>query len=70
MSSLLSNLIKFFARGGEVLIMRAGQPVASLKKDRVPGSAKDLFVVPDDFNDPLPPEIQRYFDGEDDDTFW
>jgi hypothetical protein len=39
--------------------------MARLKKERVPGSAKGLFVVPDDFNDPLPPEIQRYFDGED-----
>jgi antitoxin (DNA-binding transcriptional repressor) of toxin-antitoxin stability system len=50
-----------------VLVTRAGQPVARLKNERVPGSAKGLFVVPDNFNDPLPPEIQGYFDGEDDD---
>ena len=70
MSSLLSNLIKLLGRGGEVVITRGGQPVARLNKERVPGSAKGLFVVPDNFNDPLPSEIQRYFDGEDDDTFW
>ena len=23
--------------------------------------------ISDDFNDPLPPELQRYFDGEDED---
>ena len=40
---------------------------APLLKDRVPGDAKGLFVVPDDFDDPLPPELQRYFDGEGDD---
>jgi antitoxin (DNA-binding transcriptional repressor) of toxin-antitoxin stability system len=66
-SRLLSYLIGVFARGGEVLVTRDGQPVARLKKERVPGDAKGLFVVPDNFNDPLPPELQRYFDGEDDD---
>ena len=28
------------------------------------GLAKGEFVVPDDFDDPLPEEIQRLFDGE------
>jgi hypothetical protein len=67
MSDVLSILIKVFTRSEEVLITRAEQPVARLKKKRVPGDAKGLFVVPDNFNDPLPPEIQRYFDGQDDD---
>jgi prevent-host-death family protein len=69
-----SKLLRRVARGEEVVIARAGQPVARLApieapvlKDRVPGDAKGLFVVPDDFDDPLPPELQRYFDGEGDD---
>jgi len=69
-SSLLSKLIQLYARGEEVVITIAGRPVARPKKERVPGDARGLFVVPEDFNDPLPPEIQRYFEGEDDDSFW
>jgi prevent-host-death family protein len=67
-----SKLLRRVARGEEVVIARAGRPVARLSpinvplKERVPGDAKGLFVVPDDFNDPLPPEIQRYFEGEED----
>jgi prevent-host-death family protein len=67
-----SKLLRRVARGEEVVIARAGRPVARLSpisaplKERVPGSAKGLFVVPDNFNDPLPPEIQRYFEGEED----
>ena len=30
------------------------------------GLAEGQFVVPDDFDDPLPPEIQRYFEGYED----
>jgi prevent-host-death family protein len=68
-----SKLLRRVARGEEVLIARAGHPVAHLspikiplKARRVPGSAEGLFVVPANFNDPLPPEIQRYFEGEED----
>lgn len=67
-----SKLLRRVARGEEVIIARAGQPVARLspinapRKPRVPGDAKGLFTVPDNFNDPLPPEIQRYFEGEED----
>jgi prevent-host-death family protein len=67
-----SKLLRRVARGEEVVIARAGKPVARLSpikappKERVPGDAKGLFVVPADFNDPLPPEIQRYFEGEED----
>jgi len=67
-----SKLLRRVARGEEVVIARAGHPVARLSpikpplKERVPGDAKGLFVVPDNFDDPLPPEIQRYFEGEED----
>jgi hypothetical protein len=31
---------------------------------RILGSAKGEFTVPDDFNDPLPKEIEEIFYGE------
>ena len=61
--------------GESLLITQAGQPVAEInpvKSDegnevpltpRPSGLAEGQFVVPDDFDDPLPPEIQRYFEG-------
>ena len=55
----LAKLIQDVARGSEVVITRDGQAVARLvppakaSPDRVPGSAKGLFVVPDDFDAPL-----------------
>jgi prevent-host-death family protein len=67
-----SKLLRRVARGEEVVIARAGQPVARLspikapRRERVPGSAKGLVTIPDNFDDPLPPEIQKYFEGEGD----
>ena len=67
-----SKLLRRVARGEEVVIARAGQPIARLspiapqRKPRVPGSAKGLVVIPDDFDDPLPEEIQKYFEGRGD----
>lgn len=64
----LSRLLERVARGEEVIIAKAGKPVARLVRvtsDRPRfklGSAKGEFVVPDDFNDPLAKEI--------DDLFW
>jgi len=62
-----SKLLERVALGEEVIIAKAGKPVAKL----VPaisgrskfkfGSAKGKFVVPDDFNDPLPKEIEDLF---------
>lgn len=62
-----SRLLERVAAGEEVIIAKAGKPVAKL----VPiestrphfklGSAKGEFVVPDDFNDPLPKEIEDLF---------
>lgn len=67
----LSKLVKQAWEGYEVIIMRGGKPVAQLKPynrgPRVLGQARGKIWVSDDFDDPLPPEIQRYFDGEDDD---
>jgi prevent-host-death family protein len=63
----LSKLLERVALGEEVVIAKAGKPVAKLVPiDRTRpkfqfGSAKGQFVVPDDFNDPLPKEIEDLF---------
>jgi len=63
----LSKLLQRVALGEEVIIAKAGKPVARLvaiKKrggKRVLGQAKGEFTVPDDFDDPLPPEIEESF---------
>ena len=62
----LSKLLDRVALGEEVVIAKAGTPVAKLipvtskAKKRVLGTAKGDFVVPEDFNDP-DPEIERMF---------
>jgi prevent-host-death family protein len=56
----LSKLLERVALGEEVIIAKAGKPVARLvavKQKRAPrplGTAKGEFAVPHDFNDPWP----------------
>jgi prevent-host-death family protein len=63
----LSKLLERVALGEEIVIAKAGKPVAKLVAilSQRPhfqfGSAKGEFVVPDDFNDPLPKEIEDLF---------
>ncbi len=62
----LSRLLDSVERGEEVVIMRSNVPVARLVASRPPkrrklGWARGEFVVPDDFNDPLPKEIEDAF---------
>lgn len=63
----LSKLLERVAVGEEVIIAKAGKPVAKLvpieseRRRFTLGSAKGEFVVPDDFNDPLPKEILDLF---------
>jgi prevent-host-death family protein len=65
----LSRLLERVVIGEEVVIAKAGKPVAKLvaiKRSALKvkfklGSAKGEFVVPDDFNDPLPKEIEDLF---------
>ncbi len=63
----LSRLLERVAMGEEIVIAKAGTPVAKLvplstrPKKRILGSAKGEFVVPADFNDPLPKEIEDLF---------
>lgn len=64
----LSRLLEQVRQGEEVIIAKSGKPVARLvaltekPKRRVPGSAKGTLSYADDFNAPLPEEIQRYFE--------
>jgi prevent-host-death family protein len=62
----LSRLLEPVALGEEVTIAEAGKPVAKLgplggRQNRLLGSAKGEFTVPDDFNDPLPKELADLF---------
>jgi prevent-host-death family protein len=63
----LSRLLEDVEAGEEVVITRRGEEVArlvpvSLKPRRVFGTDRGVWSVPEDFDDPLPPEIQRYFE--------
>jgi prevent-host-death family protein len=62
-----SKLLKRALKGEEVIIVRAGQPIARLsplppkRGKRVPGSAKGMFTMADDFDAPLP-DLERAFE--------
>ena len=66
----LSKLIEAAERGEEIIIARAGKPVAKLvalqnqRPTRKAGSMKGLFEVPENFFDPLPKEILDAFEGK------
>lgn len=68
----LSKLAERAARGEEILIARNGTPLAKLgplepqRTPRLFGFWKGRVWMSDDFDAPLPPEIQRYFEGEGD----
>jgi len=65
-----SKLVDRAASGEEIIIARAGRPVArlvALKADlprRKPGRMKGHIWIGPDFDDPLPPDL---FEGDDDD---
>ncbi|MGH9499418.1 MAG: type II toxin-antitoxin system Phd/YefM family antitoxin [Terriglobales bacterium] len=63
----LSRRLQQPAMGEKVIIAKAEKPVAKLvaikpthRKLKL-GSARGEFTVPDDFNDPLPKEIEDLF---------
>ncbi len=62
-----SKLLKRVLKGEDVIIARAGQPIARLsplqpkRGKRVPGSAKGMFTMTDDFDAPLP-DLERAFE--------
>lgn len=59
----LSRLLKRVERGEEIVIARAGKPIAKLvpaepKKQPIElGTERGKIVVPDDFDDPLPADF-------------
>lgn len=79
MSAPFSDLVERVQRGEEVVIARDGEPVAKIVpvagKDAgqhassrpLLGALKGKMWVADDFDAPLPPDIQAYFEGEMDD---
>jgi prevent-host-death family protein len=66
----LSRLLKLVVAGEEVVIARAGKPVARLVPIDPPRPASRLgldksdWKVPEDFNEPLPEEILNAFWAE------
>jgi prevent-host-death family protein len=64
----LSRLLARVASGEEVVIAKAGKPVARIvpirrRKRRVLGIDAGKFSVPDDFDAPLPDELLNEFEG-------
>ena len=63
-----SELLKRVQLGEEIIIAKAGKPVARLvpfaqyPSARKPGTAKALVKIGADFDAPLPNEIQKAFD--------
>jgi prevent-host-death family protein len=66
----LSRLLEEVAAGEEIVIAKAGKPVARLlpyapkREARQPGLLKGKIWIADDFDDPLPEEIMAAFRGE------
>jgi prevent-host-death family protein len=64
-----SRLVERAARGEEILIARAGKPVAKLgpltprPRRRRLGLMKGRIHMSADFNDPLPEDLLRLFEG-------
>lgn len=65
----LLQLIERAAAGEEIIIEREGEPAAKLvpyaaPAERKPGMWKGQVWTSDDFDAPLPPELQDAFDGK------
>lgn len=63
----LSKLLERVESGEEIVIARAGKPIAKLvglqPKMRKPGLLKGKIWIADDFDDPLPPDLLAAFYG-------
>lgn len=65
----LSRLLEEVAAGAEVIIAKAGKPVARLvpvvasPRPKALGLLRGRIHVPDDFDAPLPPEVLADFEG-------
>jgi prevent-host-death family protein len=67
--SSLSSLVDRAARGEEIVIAKAGMPLARLvpvapkRARRRSGGWEGAVWVAEDFDAPLPPEVQAAFEG-------
>lgn len=67
----LSRLLNRVAAGEEIVIAKAGKPIARLVPAFQPPEARPLgaqrgrIEIADDFDAPLPPDVQAAFDGHD-----
>jgi prevent-host-death family protein len=64
----LSELVQRAAGGEEIIIARNGQPLARLvplaaQPVRVPGKGAGKWVIADDFDDLLPPDLLAAFEN-------
>lgn len=65
----LSSLVERAAAGEEIIIAKAGHPMARLvaipkaAKRRKPGGWEGRVKIADDFDDPLPEEVLAAFEG-------
>jgi len=65
----LSRLVDQAAEGAEIIIAKAGKPVAKLVglkagiRARKPGALKGKIRIADDFDAPLPPDLLEGFEG-------
>ncbi len=70
----LSQLLESAIAGEEVIISKAGKPLARLipyrseQTPRIPGYWNGKVKMADDFDEPLPPEILAGFLGMDDEA--
>jgi len=65
----LSRLVDRAANGEEIILSKAGKPLAKLvpfhrpPEPRKPGGWEGRIRISEDFDAPLPPEIQDVFEG-------
>ena len=66
----LSRLVERAAQGEEIVIAKAGRPMAKLVPYREPAGRREpadllgLTYIAEDFDDPLPAEIQAEFESD------
>ncbi len=64
----LSRLLERVRQGEEIIVAKAGRPVAKLVPfgdkvaARAPGSARGRIEIADDFDAPLPDDLMRSFE--------
>ncbi|MBW1800143.1 MAG: type II toxin-antitoxin system Phd/YefM family antitoxin [Deltaproteobacteria bacterium] len=59
----LSRLLTQVENGKDIIIAKAGKPVAEESPIRNLGKDAGLFEVPEDFDDPLPENILKSFES-------